>query len=55
MDVNDLTFGVNHRLNSNLIMRPELRWDWDNEGRFGANENNRAAQTTFGVDAILTF
>ncbi|WP_237607253.1 porin [Roseimaritima sediminicola] len=55
VDVNDLTFGVNHRMNSNLIVRPELRWDWDDAGAYGVNENNRASQTTFGVDAILTF
>lgn len=24
----DLTFGVNCRPNSNLVVRPEIRWDW---------------------------
>ncbi|QDS96239.1 hypothetical protein FF011L_50470 [Roseimaritima multifibrata] len=55
VDVYDLTFGLNHRFNSNLIVRPELRWDWDKDGDFAINENNAASQTTFGMDAILTF
>jgi len=55
IDVYDLTFGVNHRLHSNLIVRPEVRWDWDKNGDFGVNENNASSQATFGMDAILTF
>ncbi|GAB5443806.1 MAG: porin [Fuerstiella sp.] len=39
------TFGVNVRPMDNLILRPEIRHDWHLPG----------TQTTFGMDAILTF
>ncbi len=55
IDVYNLTLGVNHRLHSNLIVRPEVRWDWDKNGDAGVNEGGDTAQTTFGMDAILTF
>ena len=49
-----LTLGVNHRPHANVIVRPEIRWDWDNDG-FGALENGDDQQTTFGIDTIMTF
>ena len=48
-----LTAGINYRPHANLIFRPEVRWDWDDDGRQFLNGD--ANQTTFGVDAILTF
>ncbi len=43
----EATFGVNYRPHANLVIRPEVRHDWipglDSE------------ETTFGIDAILTF
>lgn len=42
-----LTSGVNYRPHANLILRPELRHDW--------NPGNYDEQTTFGMDVILTY
>ena len=56
---NEITVGANYRATSNLIIRPEVRWDWTpsdagavNAGVADADAYN---ETTFGVDAILTF
>lgn len=53
-DIYALTLGVNHRPHANVIVRPELRWDWDNDGT-GLLQDGDDNQTTFGVDTILTF
>lgn len=42
-----ITGGFNIKPMENLIVRPEIRYDWD--------DPNVGAQTTFGVDAIVTF
>lgn len=42
-----VTGGVNIKPMDNLIIRPEIRHDWD--------DPNRGAETTFGIDAIVTF
>ena len=44
-----MTSGVNIRPADNLIVRPEIRYDWQIPG--GAPSE----QYTFGIDAILTF
>lgn len=74
-DIYDLTLGMNYRPHANLVIRPEVRWDWskDGDGLFlgnplsaaaagrgvpvgtTINENGDASQTTFGIDAIVTF
>lgn len=54
--IGQVTFGVNYRPMANLIIRPELRYQWDPEA-----QNNAALDPTsneegiFGIDAILTF
>jgi len=53
-DVYAYTTGLNLGLGSNLLFRPEIRWDWDKD-RVAGLENNRAAQTTFGSDMVFTF
>ncbi len=52
-DVYAFTTGLNVGLGSNLLFRPEVRWDWDKDGVVG-NELG-ASQTTFGTDMIFTF
>ncbi len=42
-----VTYGLNIRPLENLIIRPELRHDWD--------DPNVGSESTFGIDAILTF
>ncbi|GAB5403598.1 MAG: porin [Aureliella sp.] len=53
-DVYAYTTGLNVGLGTNLLLRPEIRWDWDKD-RVAGLENNRAAQTTFGSDLVFTF
>lgn len=52
----DWTVGANYRPHANLVIRPEIRFDWVDEAVFLLDDpaagNN---QTTFGIDAILTF
>ncbi|TWT57476.1 hypothetical protein KOR42_08370 [Thalassoglobus neptunius] len=48
-----LTGGVNYRPTPNLVVRPELRYQWD-PGNDNAGIEN-AGKGIFGVDAILTF
>lgn len=52
-DLYALTTGVNYRPHANLIFRPELRFDWNPNGTFGLAGGS--SQTTFGMDAILTY
>ncbi|GIW98418.1 MAG: hypothetical protein KatS3mg111_1751 [Pirellulaceae bacterium] len=52
-DVYAFTTGLNWNAGTNLLFRPEVRWDWDKDGVVG-NELG-ASQTTFGMDAILTY
>ena len=56
---NEATVGVNYRAHANLVIRPELRYDWTpsdaaaaNMGFADADEYNHSS---FGVDAILTY
>jgi hypothetical protein len=43
----EVTFGANLRPSANLVFRPEIRFD--------GGDSNAENETTFGVDAILTF
>jgi hypothetical protein len=54
-DIYALTAGLNYRPTANVIMRPEIRWDWDRNGAADALENNSSNQFTFGMDTIFTF
>jgi hypothetical protein len=45
-DFYEVTAGVNYRVHSNLIVRPEVRWE-----DYATTDD----QTIFGIDAILTF
>jgi hypothetical protein len=52
----ELTGGINYRPHANLVIRPEVRYDWtpSNEaydGEFGVSYN----QFLFGIDAVLTY
>ena len=54
-EIYDVTFGVNRRFGDSLVIRPEVRVDYDNNLDSGINEQGRSTQTTFGMDAILVF
>ena len=47
------TLGLNYLPHKNVTIRPEMRWDWveNGSGAFGGNNS----LYTFGIDAIFTF
>lgn len=59
VNIYNVTLGLNYRPYTDVIIRPEVRWDWgyqDNLVRsLGLNEQGDASQTTFGIDAIFQF
>ncbi|MCM2371159.1 outer membrane beta-barrel protein [Aporhodopirellula aestuarii] len=60
-DVYALTFGLNYKPHSNVIMRPEIRWDWvdTDAATLAAStvalEDRDDNQFTFGMDTIFLF
>ncbi|MFK8114895.1 MAG: outer membrane beta-barrel protein [Rubripirellula sp.] len=56
-DVYALTFGVNVKPHSNVIVRPEIRWDWvdSNVATPDVLENGSDDQFSFGMDSIFMF
>ena len=56
----DLTLGMKYQPISNLILRPELRWDWASPHQAGAgagpyDNSTSRNQFTIAMDAILTY
>ncbi len=61
-DVTALTLGLNYKPHSNVIVRPEIRWDWIDgnldalaQADYAILEDADDSQTTFGIDTIFTF
>jgi hypothetical protein len=52
-DLYEATFGVNYKPHPNLILRPEIRWDQDNDGFSVAPARDETLG--FGMDMILKF
>nr|WP_231617589.1 porin [Novipirellula aureliae] len=52
-DVYELTLGLNYRPIANVVVRPEIRWDWDDDQLIGLDDGDH--QTTFGIDSVITF
>jgi hypothetical protein len=52
-DIYALTLGVNVKPHANVMVRPEIRWDWDNQEVIGLADGDK--QTTFGIDTIFLF
>jgi hypothetical protein len=48
----EITGGVNYHANANLVIRPEVRYDFTNEGGGTGDDYN---QWFFGVDAVFSF
>ena len=49
----EMTYGLNYRMHANMIVRPELRYDWSpTDNAYGDGRDN---QFTFGMDWILTY
>ena len=53
-DIFALTLGVNYKPHGNIIVRPEIRWDWDDAQVAGLDDGDDD-QTTFGIDTIFLF
>jgi len=56
----ELTAGLNWRPNPNVLIRPEVRWDWYNglansAGKLPFNNGNSSDQFLVAADLILTF
>ncbi|TWT85857.1 hypothetical protein Pla123a_06640 [Posidoniimonas polymericola] len=55
----ELTAGINYKAHANVIVRPEVRWDWaaSDAGAqaLGFADEGDYNSTSFNVDAILTF
>lgn len=47
------TMGMNFKPHANVIMRPEVRFDWDDELALNLPEGEE--QTTFGIDTIFLY
>ena len=62
-DIYNITLGANIRPHANVIIRPEIRWDWvfgDENDLADADFNildnpNDDNQTTFGIDSVFLF
>jgi hypothetical protein len=52
-DLYALTMGLNVKPHANVVIRPEIRWDWDDDEVAGLDEGDD--QTTFGIDTIFLF
>ncbi len=52
-DLYELTFGLNYKPHPNFVIRPEIRWDKDDDGFTVAADKND--EVGFGMDMILTF
>ncbi len=52
-DIYALTLGANYKPHANVVVRPEIRWDWDDDQYIGLEDGDD--QTTFGVDTVITF
>ena len=50
-DLYELTLGMNYRWCANLMVRPELRWDWNEDLDTGVKNDG----FSYATSAILTF
>jgi len=56
----EVSAGLNWRPHSNVLLRPELRWDWYNGpansgGELPFDDGNKDSQFLAAVDLIVTF
>ncbi|MFG0289884.1 MAG: outer membrane beta-barrel protein [Rhodopirellula sp. JB044] len=54
-DVYSLTSGINYKPHSNVILRPEIRWDWAAGDERFILEDGDDDQFSFGMDSIFLF
>ncbi len=56
----DITLGLNYRANGNIVLRPEVRWDWydgptNPAGQLPFNNLTSRNQMTAAMDMIVSF
>jgi len=56
----DISLGLNYKPNANIIVRPEVRWDWydglsNAAGQRPYDDGSDSSQTTLGTDIIWTY
>ena len=55
----EMTWGLNYRPHANVVIRPEVRYDWTPSDAGAVNQGfadaNAYEETTFGVDVIFTY
>jgi len=51
----EVTGGVNYRPHANLILRPEVRYQWSDNHVFATASGIPSDEAIFGMDAIVTF
>jgi hypothetical protein len=56
----EVTAGLNWRPCANLVVRPELRWDWyggttNTAGQLPFGDGLHASQFLFATDAVFTY
>jgi len=58
-DFYEVTMGLNWRPNANIVVRPEVRWDWYNGtpagGQLPFDDGNKDTQFLFATDVIVAF
>jgi len=54
-----MTWGVNYRPHANVVIRPEIRYDWFADGVVGGqlpfNDGKASDQFSGGFDVVFTF
>jgi hypothetical protein len=50
-----LTGGVNYKPHANLVIRPEVRYNWSPTNLVSAQNGAAFNNTVFAIDAVLTF
>jgi hypothetical protein len=56
----DVSVGLNYRPNGNVVLRPELRWDWyagpaNAQGQLPFDNHTQRDQLTAAIDLLVTF
>jgi hypothetical protein len=57
-DYNEMAAGINYKPHANIMLRPEIRYDWYNGTTAGGNpfdDGNATTQLSGGFDVIMTF
>ncbi len=51
----ELTGGINYKPHANVVVRPEIRYNWSPTELFAVSNGDEFNNTVFAIDAIVTF